>query len=40
MKKVQHEKVNIMQYCNTTTSNSATLKATTFKSGTLLVQEK
>ena len=32
MKKVQHEKVNVMQYLNSATSNSVTLKATTLKS--------
>ena len=37
MKKLQHETVNIMQYSNSATSNSAILKATTLKSDTLLV---
>ena len=37
MKKVQHETVNIMQYQNSATSNSAILKTTTLKSDTSLI---
>ena len=37
MKKVQHETVNIMQYWNSSTSNSAILKDSTFKRDTSLV---
>ena len=37
MKKGPHEMVNLMQYQNSSPSNSAKLKATTLKSGTSLV---
>ena len=40
MKKVQHETVNIMQYYNSATLNSAIFEATTLKSDTSLVQKE